>query len=69
MQKANIFVLDEVFTALDPEYIDATRKILEYLKNLFDSVIIITHIEEFKSLVDHVISVEKDDEGFSRIMS
>jgi len=68
LPKANIFVLDEVFTALDPEYMDATRKILQYLKNLFDSVIIITHIDQFRDFCDHVVEVVRDDQGFARII-
>jgi DNA repair exonuclease SbcCD ATPase subunit/DNA repair exonuclease SbcCD nuclease subunit len=67
LPRANIFVLDEVFASLDPEYIDAVRKILQYLKNLFDSVIIITHLDGFKDLVDYVVEVERDDEGFAKI--
>jgi len=67
LPRSNVFVLDEVFTALDPEYMDAVSKILEYLKQLFDSVVIITHIDAFKDIVDHVVEIERDDEGFSRI--
>ena len=69
LPKSNIFVLDEVFSSLDPEYVDAVRKILQHLKSLFDSILIITHIDAFKDLVDHVISVERDENGFSRIVT
>jgi DNA repair exonuclease SbcCD nuclease subunit/ABC-type dipeptide/oligopeptide/nickel transport system ATPase subunit len=67
LPRANVFILDEVFTALDPEYMDAISKILDYLKQLFESVIIITHIDSFKDLVDHVVEIVRDDEGFSKI--
>lgn len=67
LPRSNVFVLDEVFTALDPEYMDAVGRMLEYLKQIFDSVIIITHIEGFKDLVDKVVEVERDNDGFSKI--
>jgi DNA repair exonuclease SbcCD ATPase subunit/DNA repair exonuclease SbcCD nuclease subunit len=67
LPKSNVFVLDEVFASLDPEYFASLSSILEYLKQLFESVIIITHIDSFKDVVDHVIEIERDDEGFARI--
>ena len=67
LPKSNVFVLDEVFASLDPEYFDATRKIIQYLKNLFDAVIIITHIESFRDFVDHSVEVYRDEQGFSRV--
>ncbi len=60
-------MLDEAFGALDPEYMLGLHRILEYLKQLFETVIIITHIEDFKDLVDHVIEIERDEEGFAQI--
>jgi exonuclease SbcC len=67
LPKCNVFSLDEVFSQLDPEYVDAVSRILEYLKNLFDSVIIITHIESMKDLVDHVVEVSRNSDGYSVI--
>jgi DNA repair exonuclease SbcCD nuclease subunit len=67
LPKANVFILDEIFSSLDPEYIDAIGNILNYLKHLFDSIYIITHIETMKDLVDHSIQIERNTEGFSVI--
>jgi DNA repair exonuclease SbcCD nuclease subunit len=67
LPKSNIIVFDEPFFALDPEYLDAVIQIFEYLKGLFDSVILITHLDELKDIADHVIEVGRDDQGYSRI--
>lgn len=67
LPRFNIFVLDEVFSALDPEYMDSITRILDYLKQLFDTVMIITHIDSLKDVVDHVVEVERDDRGYARI--
>lgn len=67
LPRSNVFILDEVFTALDPEYMDAVSKMVEYLKTLFDAVILITHIDAFKDLVDHIVEIERDEDGYSRV--
>lgn len=68
LPKSNLFILDEVFNALSPEYMDATTKILEYLKQLFETVVIITHIAELKSIADHVIEIKRDENGYAKIV-
>jgi DNA repair exonuclease SbcCD ATPase subunit len=67
LPRSNIFVLDEAFGALDPEYMSGLTRILEYLKTLFETVIIITHKDELRDFVDHVIEVERDESGYARL--
>lgn len=67
LPRSNIFVLDESFGALDPEYMSGLTRILEYLKTLFETVIIITHKDELRDFVDHVIEVERDEQGYARL--
>lgn len=67
LPKSNIFVIDEAFDSLDPEYMAGLMSILEYLKQMFESVIIITHIDAFKDIVDHVVVIERDDDGYARV--
>lgn len=69
LPRSNLFVLDEVFTSLDPEYMDAMIKMLDYLKGLFDVIIIITHLDAFKDIVDHSIQIIRDDNGYSRVVN
>lgn len=68
LPRPNIYVLDEAFSSLDAEYIDAVGQILQYLKTLFSSVVIITHLDGFKDLVDHAVLIERDEHGFARLL-
>ena len=67
LPRSNIFVLDECFQSLDSEYIAALSSVLEYSKHIFELVIIITHIDAFKDIVDNSIEIVRDDRGFARI--
>lgn len=67
LPKANILVLDEPFGALDAEYKDAVCKIMENIKPLFDSIFLITHDDYLKEIVDCVVEIDRDDNGFSVI--
>ena len=67
LPKSNIFVLDESIGALDPEYVSGFTMILEYLKTLFETVILITHKDSLKDFVDHVIEIDRDESGYSQI--
>lgn len=69
LPKCNIFVLDEPFGSLDAEYKDSVTHILDYLKSVFDCVILITHDEYFRDIVDHVVEISRNDEGYSVINS
>jgi DNA repair exonuclease SbcCD ATPase subunit/DNA repair exonuclease SbcCD nuclease subunit len=67
LPRSNIFMLDESFGALDPEYMAGLTRILEHLKTLFETVVIITHSDELRDFVDHVIEVERDENGYARL--
>jgi len=67
LPRSNLFILDEAFGSLDSEYLDVISVILENLKQLFETIVVITHIDSLKDCVDYIIEVERDDEGLSRI--
>jgi DNA repair exonuclease SbcCD ATPase subunit len=67
LPKSNIFVIDEAFDSLDSEYMASLVSILEHLKQQFDTVIVITHIDSFKDVVDYTIEIERDDAGYSKL--
>jgi len=67
LPRSNIFVIDEAFESLDPEYVASLVAILDYLKQLFEIVIIITHIDSFKDIVDYVVEIERNEEGYAKI--
>jgi DNA repair exonuclease SbcCD nuclease subunit len=69
LPRSNIFVLDEVFSSLDPEYVDAVTRMLDHLKDLFDVIVVITHLDAFKDIVDSSIEIVRDDFGYSKILS
>lgn len=60
---SNIFILDEPATALDVELQESFVDMLQILKNEFDSVIIISHMESLKDCADIIINIEKDENG------
>lgn len=67
LPRPNMFVLDEVFSSLDAEYMDAATKMLHYLKTLFDCLVVITHIPGFEDVVDYSVKIDRDDRGYSKI--
>lgn len=68
LPKSNVLILDEPFGSLDAEYKDAVSKILENIKCSFDSIFIITHDEYFKDIVDHVVEISRNDDGYSIVV-
>jgi DNA repair exonuclease SbcCD nuclease subunit/energy-coupling factor transporter ATP-binding protein EcfA2 len=67
LPRSNIFVLDEP-SYLDVDNLGAFSRILNYLKTMFDSVFIITHLDFLKDCVDTAIYVNRDENGFSKIV-
>lgn len=65
--RCNLFVIDEGFGALDPDNLNNVNNLLGYLKTLFKTVIIISHIDFVQDIVDNQISISKDDNGFSKL--
>ena len=62
----NIFVLDEPAGALDQDNLDGFVKLLTVVKEYFDIVILITHLEELKDVVEQQIVIEKK-EGYAHV--
>jgi DNA repair exonuclease SbcCD ATPase subunit len=66
----NFFVIDEGFSALDGDNIQILPKLLEILKSYFKLVIIISHLDSVKEMVEKVIPIsqytQKDKGGVMR---
>jgi len=62
----DIFILDEPATALDEENMEGFTRILEMIKNNFKTVIIISHLDALKDVVDKQITIDKID-GFAKV--
>lgn len=68
IQKPNFFVIDEGFGTLDSQSFDKMNDILDVIKNRFEFVIVISHIEKMRDLVDKFIDLKMEN-GFSYINS
>lgn len=62
----DIMILDEPATSLDEENMEGFVRILEMVKNEFKTVIIISHLDALKDVVDEQVSIEKID-GFASV--
>jgi len=59
LPKGNIFILDEPGTALDAENMEGFVRILQLIKMYFKTVILISHLDSLKDVVDVEISIDK----------
>jgi DNA repair exonuclease SbcCD ATPase subunit len=57
LPKPSIFIIDEGFGALDENNLDMCTKLLSSLKMHFSNILIISHIDEIKDSVDHMIEI------------
>lgn len=66
----SLLILDEIFGSLDENRRSNTINLLRNLTNIFEQVILITHIEDIKDEIDSIITIEFDAErGCSKIAS
>ena len=66
LPKTPLLILDESFSHLDAEKYDGIINLLNYVKKYFDAILIITHDEELKGLLDHSYYITKDVKGSSQ---
>jgi len=64
----SLLILDEIFGSLDESRRNNVITLLRKLTDNFEQVILITHIDDIKDEIDHIITLEYDPEsGSSRI--
>lgn len=57
----NIFFIDEAFDCVSEDNFDKIDELFDYLKtNVYKNILIISHNEELKKKVDHLINIETD---------
>ena len=66
LPKGNLFILDEPATALDAENMEGFISILDMVKNYYPTVLLISHLDSLKDIVDMTIDIEKR-EGFAYV--
>ena len=62
LPKGNIFILDEPGTSLDAENMEGFIRILDMIKAQFKTVILISHLDNLKDVVDHQLLIEKQND-------
>ena len=62
----NIFILDEPGTALDADNMEGFIRMLDLIKTYFKTVILISHLDSLKDIVDTEITIDKSG-GFARV--
>jgi DNA repair exonuclease SbcCD ATPase subunit len=67
LPKTNMFIIDEGFGKLDPKNLESVGRMFDYLRTVFEHVIVISHIESMKDMVDNIIEITTDEEGYSHI--
>ncbi len=63
----NFIALDEIFGSQDRERRKNVLNALAELKKQFKQILLITHIEEIKDSMEHILKVYEDEEGISHV--
>lgn len=60
LPKSNVFILDEPATALDADNMEGFIRMIDMIKVHYDVVILISHLDALKDIVDTTITIEKN---------
>jgi DNA repair exonuclease SbcCD ATPase subunit len=66
LPQSDFFILDEPATALDAEHMEGFVRLLQMIKAHFGTVLLITHLENLKDVVDTTIEIDKVD-GYAQV--
>ncbi len=66
LPKSELFILDEPATALDQEHMEGFIRLLDMIKNQFKTVLLISHLDSLKDVVDMTIDIDKID-GYAKV--
>ncbi len=61
LPKGDVFILDEPGTALDADNMEGFISILDMIKTQFKTVLLISHLDSLKDIVDQQILIEKNE--------
>tara|TARA_B100000700_G_scaffold331830_1_gene470074 strand:+ start:3646 stop:6777 length:3132 start_codon:yes stop_codon:yes gene_type:complete len=59
LNKSDMFIVDEGFGTLDPQNVEAVTSLLHRLKKFYKQILIISHVDVVKDVVDEVIEITK----------
>ena len=66
LPKSQVFILDEPATALDAEHMEGFSRLLQMIKSQFKTVLLLTHLDSLKDVVDTTIEIDKVD-GYAHV--
>ena len=66
VSKSSLFMIDEGFGTLDDHHVGEIINVLEYFKNKYKNLFIVTHRNEIKEFADHYVSVSSTREGITK---
>ena len=66
LPRSDFFILDEPATALDADHMEGFVRLLQMIKAQFKTVLLITHLEGLKDVVDKTIEIDKVD-GYAQV--
>jgi DNA repair exonuclease SbcCD ATPase subunit len=69
LPRPSFLAIDEGFGVLDIENIGNISILMDYLKTQFKFILMISHIDSIKDVVDGHIEVVKNKDGASKIQS
>jgi DNA repair exonuclease SbcCD ATPase subunit len=67
LPRPNFIIVDEGFGALDSDNVANMEGAFQYLKNQFDFVMIITHLDTIKDYMDVLVPIEVE-KGYSKVL-
>jgi len=63
LPKSDIFIMDEGFGTLDDASVESCNRLLVSLKRYFKTILIITHVDGIKDVVDHIVEITKNEKN------
>jgi DNA repair exonuclease SbcCD ATPase subunit/DNA repair exonuclease SbcCD nuclease subunit len=66
LPKSNFLIIDEGFGVLDADHLHSMQTLFNILKTHFDFILIVSHLESARDMVDNLIEIRKED-GYSQI--
>lgn len=67
LPRPNFMAIDEGFGCADADNLASMNSLLSILKNNFDFMLVISHLDSMKDMVDNTIEIKKEN-GFSKIV-
>jgi DNA repair exonuclease SbcCD ATPase subunit len=63
--RCNIFVMDESIQTFDNDHLSVVGKLFDYLKQRYDTIFVISHLETIKEYADYTINVDNSS-GYTK---